>query len=195
MERRRRTARLAAAVSVLCLLLGCALVATAAPAAGASGKGGAGAAPHPDAAAWIVIDARDGHVITGHDVNETLPIASTTKLMTAYVTLHSLPLSKIVRAPGYDATPGESVLGLDAGERLSVRDLMTAMMLPSANDAAYALAEDVSGSVPRFVARMNAAAKKLGLDDTSYSTPDRARRSRQRLERARSRLAGADADA
>ncbi len=54
---------------------------------------------------------------------------------------------------------------------MSVRDLLTAMMLPSANDAAYALAEGVAGSVPAFVDRMNEEAARLGLDDTSYTTP------------------------
>jgi D-alanyl-D-alanine carboxypeptidase (penicillin-binding protein 5/6) len=63
------------------------------------------------------------------------------------------------------------VLGLNDGEQMSVNDLITAMMLPSANDAAFALADGVSGSVPAFVDEMNAAADDLGLEDTGYANP------------------------
>ncbi len=174
MERRLRLGRPAAAaipVLVCGLLLAGLLMPALAPAGTGEGAKGGQSAPKLDARAWVVIDARDGDELAGHDVSSTVPIASTTKLMTAYLTLHHLPLSKVVRAPGYSPVPGESVLGLQKGERMSVRDLFTAMMLPSANDAAYALAENVSGSVPAFVRAMNREAEKLDLDDTSYDTP------------------------
>ncbi|HKJ35356.1 MAG TPA: D-alanyl-D-alanine carboxypeptidase family protein [Solirubrobacterales bacterium] len=127
--------------------------------------------PKLDARAWILVDARDGDVLAADSPGRSLPIASATKLMTAYLALRDLDLDKMVEAPGYDANPVESVLGLREGEEISVRDLLVAMMLPSANDAASALADAVSGSVPRFVKRMNGAAAKLGLDDTSYANP------------------------
>ena len=137
------------------------------------GEGGAKtpAPPQIPAAAWLLVDARDGSELAGSKQTRTLPIASTTKLMTAYVVLEELDLDEKITAPGYDALPAESVLGLQEGEKLSVRDLLTAMMLPSANDAAYALAEGAAGSVPAFVDRMNEEAARLGLDDTSYTTP------------------------
>lgn len=127
--------------------------------------------PQLDATAWTLVDARDGERLAASSPHRYLPIASTTKLMTAYLTLAELPLERKLEAPAYDALPAESVLGLDAGERVTVRDLLVALMLPSANDAAMTLAEGVSGSVPRFVKRMNGAARKLGLGDTSYANP------------------------
>ncbi len=127
--------------------------------------------PRLEARAWLLVDARSGDELAGSAATRRLPIASTTKLMTAYLALADLPLDRRVVAPAYSPAPAESVLGLSEGERISVRDLLVAMLLPSANDAAYALADAVSGSVPRFVKRMNRAAAKLGLDRTSYTNP------------------------
>ena len=131
----------------------------------------ADAAPDLDAAAWLLIDPRDGHRLAAHAASSQRAIASTTKLMTAYLALQNLKLGQKLKVPPYSPAPGESVAGLQAGERLTVRDLLTAMMLPSANDAAYTVAVGVAGSEGAFVDEMNRAAKDLGLDDTSYSTP------------------------
>ena len=149
------------------------LVLTSAAAARAASGDNSPRAPQLDARAWILVDARDGTVLASRDPAATLPIASTTKLMTAYLALEEFEgrLDKLITAPRYDALPAESVLGLQTGERMAVADLITAMMLPSANDAAYTLAQGVSGSVPAFVKEMNAAAADLGLDDTSYANP------------------------
>jgi D-alanyl-D-alanine carboxypeptidase len=127
--------------------------------------------PQLDARAWILVDARDGEPLAGRSVSRSLPIASATKLMTAYLALRDLDLDEMVSAPAFSAAPAESILGLSEGERISVRDLLVAMMLPSANDAASAVATEVAGSIPRFVVRMNGAARKLGLDDTSCANP------------------------
>ena len=129
------------------------------------------AAPELAASAWVLLDARDGERLAAKSASRQLPIASATKLMTAYLALADLPLDRELEAPAYDALAAESVLGLREGERITVRDLLVAMMLPSANDAAFTVAEGVSGSVPRFVKRMNGAARKLGLRDTSYANP------------------------
>lgn len=98
-------------------------------------------------------------------------MASTTKLMTAYLTLRELPLDKRVTAAPYDPIPGESLLGLEPGERTSVRDLLYGLLLPSGNDAAATLAAGAAGSIPAFVVEMNRAARRLGLDETSYANP------------------------
>ncbi len=127
--------------------------------------------PKLDASAWLLVDARSGEELVAQAAGQRKSIASTTKLMTAYLALRELPLDKVIGAPPYDAGPAESVLGLSKGERISVRDLLVAMLLPSANDAANALAVEISGSVKAFVRRMNAAASRLGLDDTSYANP------------------------
>ncbi len=129
------------------------------------------AAPQPLARAWTLIDARTGTVLDSHAATKQLPIASTTKLMTAYVALQELPLDKIVRAAPYDPIYGESLLGLRTGQRISVRDLLYGLILRSGNDAAYDLALAAAGSEARFVAQMNRRAAALGLADTHYANP------------------------
>ena len=79
-------------------------------------------------------------MLASHAAARRLPIASTTKLMTAYVALQELPLDKIVRRAPYDAIYGESLLELRPGQRISVRDLLYGLILRSGNDAAYDLA-------------------------------------------------------
>jgi D-alanyl-D-alanine carboxypeptidase (penicillin-binding protein 5/6) len=129
--------------------------------------------PRLTAPAAILIDPSTGQELYGHNVNQELPIASTTKLMTALVTLqHETQLSRIFTAPNYYLAPGDSQIGLVPGERMSIHDLLLAMMLPSADDAAEDLAYNVGHhSVARFVAMMNAEADRLGLRRTHYSTP------------------------
>jgi D-alanyl-D-alanine carboxypeptidase (penicillin-binding protein 5/6) len=98
-------------------------------------------------------------------------VASTTKLMTAYVALQELPLDRIVRAAPYEAEYGESLLGLRPGQRISVRDLLYGLILRSGNDAAYDLARAAAGSERRFVVEMNRYAAALGLSHTHYANP------------------------
>jgi serine-type D-Ala-D-Ala carboxypeptidase (penicillin-binding protein 5/6) len=98
-------------------------------------------------------------------------VASTTKLMTAYVALRELPLGRLVRAAPYEAEYGESLLGLRPGQRISVRDLLYGLILRSGNDAAYDLARAAAGSEQRFVEQMNRYAAALGLADTHYANP------------------------
>ncbi len=135
--------------------------------------GAARAAPGPriEARAWTLIDARTGDVLTSHAAAEQLPIASTTKLMTAYVALREMPLGRLVRAAPYHPIYGESLLGLRTGQRISVRDLLYGLILRSGNDAAHDLALATAGSLPRFVAQMNRRAAALGLADTHYANP------------------------
>jgi D-alanyl-D-alanine carboxypeptidase (penicillin-binding protein 5/6) len=121
--------------------------------------------------AWILIDARTGAVLVSHAPNEHLPIASTTKLMTAYVAMKDLPLRKIVVAQPYEAEYGESLMGLRAGERVSVRDLLYGLILLSGNDAAHTLAVAAAGTQQRFVRQMNRYAAALGLTNTHYANP------------------------
>lgn len=127
--------------------------------------------PAIEARSWALIDARDGDVLASHAAAHSLPVASTTKLMTAYVALRELPLERIVAAAPYDAEYGESLLELMAGERISVRDLLYGLMLRSGNDAAYDLALAAAGSESRFVTEMNRYAAALGLADTHYANP------------------------
>jgi serine-type D-Ala-D-Ala carboxypeptidase (penicillin-binding protein 5/6) len=148
------------------LALACLLCALLAPAAVAKP-----APPQPAAAAWILIDARDGERLAAHQPTARRSIASATKLMTAYLALGEKDLDKRIPAPAYQALAAESLLGLEEGELISLRELVYALILASANDGAVTVAEGVSGSVDAFVREMNAAAAKLGLDDTSYANP------------------------
>jgi D-alanyl-D-alanine carboxypeptidase (penicillin-binding protein 5/6) len=127
--------------------------------------------PAFEARSWALIDARTGTVLTSHAGKEHLPVASTTKLMTAWVAMHELSLGKIVHAAPYDAEFGESLLELKTGERISVRDLLYGLIMRSGNDAAHDLALAAAGSVPRFVRQMNLRAAALGLADTHYANP------------------------
>ncbi|HEX6116177.1 MAG TPA: D-alanyl-D-alanine carboxypeptidase family protein [Solirubrobacterales bacterium] len=127
--------------------------------------------PQPAAEAWILIDARDGERLAADDATDQRSIASATKLMTAYLALRERDLDRRVPAPAYQALAAESLLGLEAGERISYRELIYALILASANDGAVTVAEGVSGSVDRFVGKMNATAERLGLEDTSYANP------------------------
>ncbi len=91
--------------------------------------------------------------------------------MTAYVVLHELSPSKIVTAAPYSPIYGESLLGLRAGQRISVRDLLYGLILRSGNDAAYDLSLAAAGSERAFVRQMNLRAAALGLSDTHYANP------------------------
>lgn len=130
-----------------------------------------GAGPRIQARSWVLIDFRSGESLAASRPHARLPMASTTKLMTAWLTLHRLPANRLVRAVDYHGDPSESLMGLKPGERVSVRDLLYGLILLSGNDAAETLAVAVSGTVPRFVARMNRAARRMGLRDTHYENP------------------------
>jgi serine-type D-Ala-D-Ala carboxypeptidase (penicillin-binding protein 5/6) len=154
-------------------VLGAALAALAALALIPAGRAPAAPRKPPELSArqWILLDTSDRARLAGHEVTTSNAMASTTKLMTAYLALHRLPLGRLLTAPPYHPIAGESLLGLRAGERMSVRDLLYGLLLPSGNDAALTLADGVAGSEGAFVAMMNRQAHKLGLDDTSYANP------------------------
>jgi serine-type D-Ala-D-Ala carboxypeptidase (penicillin-binding protein 5/6) len=148
------------------------LVALAALAAGVPAA--ATAQPAPDvssAAAAIVVDGRNGEVMFAKRPDQRRPIASATKLMTALLALERARPREVFTAPDYDALPAESRINLSAGERMTVIDLLEALLLESANDAAATIAENLSGSREAFVAEMNARADELGLENTSYANP------------------------
>jgi D-alanyl-D-alanine carboxypeptidase (penicillin-binding protein 5/6) len=129
--------------------------------------------PPVQAGAYIVENGATGEVLASSDAREQRAIASITKLMTVLVTLEHARLNAIVTVPQEVTTVGESTIFLRAGERIPVRDLIEAALIPSANDAADALAYYVGhGRQQRFVAMMNAKARQLGLRDTHFTRPD-----------------------
>ena len=119
----------------------------------------------------IVVDERTGEVLYEKDPADERSIASATKLMTALLTLERARPGDVFRAADYSAGAIESKIGLRPGERMRVQDLLVALLLESANDAAVTLAEGVAGSRSDFVDEMNARAAELGLDETSYANP------------------------
>jgi serine-type D-Ala-D-Ala carboxypeptidase (penicillin-binding protein 5/6) len=129
--------------------------------------------PRVDARAWIVQNATTGEVLGSYHARRPLPIASITKLMTVRIALQRLRLGDVVTVRSTAADVGESSIHLRAGERLTVRDLLKGSLIQSANDAADALADSTTGGdEKRFVALMNAEARRLGLRDTHYVRPD-----------------------
>jgi D-alanyl-D-alanine carboxypeptidase (penicillin-binding protein 5/6) len=120
----------------------------------------------------IVIEVNTDTVACARAADKRRPIGSTTKLMTALLTLEEAKLSDtFTAASDYHAAPVESKIGLQPGERMKVADLMRGLLLESGNDAAAALAEGVSGSRKAFVKEMNRRARQLGLSNTHYANP------------------------
>ena len=103
--------------------------------------------------------------------NERLSMASTTKIMTALIALEKLPLEKEIKIPSAAVGIEGSSLYLNEGEVLSAESLIYGLMLRSANDAAVALAIEISGSTENFAELMNEKAADLGLKDTSFKNP------------------------
>ncbi|HZT90698.1 MAG TPA: D-alanyl-D-alanine carboxypeptidase family protein [Gaiellaceae bacterium] len=130
------------------------------------------AGPHVDADAYLIEDARTGEVLAAHDAHERRPIASITKLMTVIVALHHHALGDVVTVDPRAAEVGEESIYLRAGEQLTVRDLVEAALIQSANDAADALALSVAPDYTSFAALMNREARTLGLRDTHFVRPD-----------------------
>ncbi len=125
------------------------------------------------ASAAALSELTTGQLLYKNRAFSRLPIASTTKLMTALITLeHVKHLGRVFTQNDFYASSADSQIGLVPGERMSVHDLLLALLLPSADDAAEDLAYNVGHrSVARFVGMMNARAHQLGLTRTHYSTP------------------------
>ena len=119
----------------------------------------------------VVVEVSTGTVVCQRAANKERSIGSTTKLMTALLTLEQAKLSDTFTAAKYAALPIVSKIGLLPGERMKVRDLMRGLLLESGNDAAVTLAEGVSGSRKAFVRDMNRRARQLGLKNTHYANP------------------------
>ncbi|HEX4930689.1 MAG TPA: D-alanyl-D-alanine carboxypeptidase family protein [Gaiellaceae bacterium] len=134
----------------------------------------AAATPPPvDAQAYIVENGSTGEVLAAHDEREQLPMASITKLMTALVALDHASLDDVATISRRTASVGESTINLRPGEQVTLRDLLRAALVQSANDAANAIAAFVGrGSVGRFVELMNEKGRRLGLTDTHFANPD-----------------------
>ena len=119
----------------------------------------------------VVIDRKSKNIIYGKNENVKKAMASTTKIMTAMVVIQNTNLNNIVEISKKAAGTGGSRLGLKAGDKITVKDLLYGLLLRSGNDCAVALAEYVAGSVPEFSNLMNQNAQMLGLNNTHFVTP------------------------
>lgn len=131
-----------------------------------------------EAESWIILDVQTGQTLASSQAHLQRAPASLTKMMTAYIVLKEIKAGRLDRNEILTAGPivktiqwDESQMYLKEGEQVSIDQLLAALIVMSANDAAVTLAERVSGSVPSFVARMNQEAKALGMSDTHFSNP------------------------
>ncbi len=132
--------------------------------------------PRPDAlarhaAAAVLMNANTGEVLFARNPDDQLPPASITKILTALVILEEGNLSDTVVVSQTAAQVGGFRLGLRPGQRLSLGDLLAAILIRSANDAAEAAAEHVGHGLAGFVARMNAKAQALGMQHSHFANP------------------------
>ena len=119
-----------------------------------------------------LIEAESGRLLYSKNGTKRMPMASTTKVMTAIVALESgIPLDTKIKVPKEAVGIEGSSVYLKQNELVSFEMLLYALMLSSANDAAVAIAYVVSGSVDNFVALMNKKADELGLADTNFTNP------------------------
>jgi D-alanyl-D-alanine carboxypeptidase (penicillin-binding protein 5/6) len=146
--------------------------------------------PFTTVKAWAIADGRTGEILWGHREKEPLEMASTTKIMTAFIVVRLMAKDPkvgdetVTFSRRADRTVGSSS-DVHQGERLPVRELLYGLLLPSGNDAAVAMAEHFGGRVkppddapnqddpfPRFIAEMNRAAAELGLHETHFANPN-----------------------
>jgi D-alanyl-D-alanine carboxypeptidase (penicillin-binding protein 5/6) len=123
--------------------------------------------------AFIVVESTTGAVLDGENVHARRPPASVTKLMVALIVLEKVQKGELKLTDQITASPDASKIGgsqvyLEAGETFTLEEMMKAVMVASANDAAYAVAEHIGGSKDGFVSLMNEKAKALGMADTEF---------------------------
>lgn len=131
----------------------------------------AGDKPADSACASAVIEAESGALVFGKNENERRGPASTTKIMTALVALEAADADTVIKVdPRAAGTEGSSAY-LRAGDEYTLEELIFALMLGSANDAAEAIAYAIGGSIDGFAAMMNEKAAEMGLTDTHFENP------------------------
>lgn len=130
----------------------------------------AGTEPEVKALGAVLMEAESGRVLWEKNAEAPLPNASTTKIMTCLIALESGMLDDTVTVSPNAASKPETRMGLSAGEKIKLRDLLYPMMLESANDAAVAVAEHIAGSEEEFCDMMDERALEIGAMDTDFET-------------------------
>ena len=124
-----------------------------------------------NAEAAIVMEAMTGRVLFAQDVHKRLPIASTTKIMTALLALEQEEIDAVFEVDADAIRVEGSSMGLMEGDKVTLRALAVGMLLSSGNDAANATAVRLAGTIPAFAQRMNERAREIGMKDSSFETP------------------------
>lgn len=127
--------------------------------------------PTISATSSILVDAQSGQILYEKNAHERRSIASITKIMTGIITLERVKLDEVVTINKSASQVGESELSLQAGEKMTVQNLLYGLLLQSANDAGTALAEYISSSVSTFAELMNRKALSIGARDTHFANP------------------------
>lgn len=126
--------------------------------------------PTLSATSALAMDLESNFLFFVKDPNKRVPIASTTKLMTALVAVDYFEQNQVLTVPDTSLVSG-STMGLKSGEKLTFRSLLYGMLLNSGNDAAYAIASNFPGGINAFVNTMNGKARELGLVNTRFDNP------------------------
>lgn len=131
-----------------------------------------------EAASWTIYDPQSKQTLAEYNSHAQRAPASLTKMMVAYITLQELQAKRFKTSDILTATsvvkmiqPDESQMFLREGQQISIDQLLSGLVVMSANDAAVTLAERIGGNVPHFVERMNQEAQKLGMSDTHFTNP------------------------
>lgn len=130
------------------------------------------AEPQIQGKAAALIDSKSGEILFGKNENTPLPPASTTKIMTAILAVEKSKPSDIVTSGKNPSLIPPSSIGLKEGEKITMENLLYALLVKSANDSAVAIAEHISGSVPEFAKLMNKRANEWGATNTNFVTPN-----------------------
>ena len=127
--------------------------------------------PEISAKSALVVDLTTDKVIFAKNPKQKLPVASTLKILTAVVALEFAAPNKVITVSEKAAKTGEDFMGLTASEKLTLEELLYGLLLPSGNDAAEAISEDVVGTKAKFVELMNKKAKILGATESKFVNP------------------------
>ena len=127
-----------------------------------------------EAKSYILIDSKTGHVISEYNADQKVYPASTTKIMTAILGIENADAEDIMTVSQYaidNIGPGGMNIGLLPGEQLMFKDLLNALLIRSANETAFVIAENIGPTPEAFLAKMNARAKELGAMNTNFVNP------------------------
>jgi len=124
-----------------------------------------------DAVSAIAIDSATGTILFDQNAHKVIPMASTTKIITALVTLQYGDIDRVVEISKNAASIRGSKVGYKAGDKVTIRELLYGLMLKSGNDCAIAIAEGTSGTVEKFCEVMNEFAVSIGLLDSHFESP------------------------